>query len=209
MQRCKAATGELHRIQPDRVCRRGPIHMQVQQAGLVKRQPVQESRYLAGDARPHQDVVHTSEHGSVCRTRRGHLDLLQEVDPHHAVMALLGQPHLGEVGHDRQLQECCARAQGQLGDGRVGLARGPSAFAEVPLPNPLRHRRHREVRQGAPHGAIHVAILKPPGDHDIQCRPRDHAELAGPGHRLSQPPRRDGHTHSALDDNRQRAVGGR
>jgi len=63
--------------------------------------------------------------------------------------------------------------------------------------------------QGAPHVATHVAILKPPGDHDIQRRPRDHAELAGSGHRLSEPPRRDGHAHASLDNDRQWAVGGR
>ena len=53
MQRGQPASGEsFNRIQPDGVFRRGPGHMQVQRAGLVKGQPVQELGISAGIPAP-------------------------------------------------------------------------------------------------------------------------------------------------------------
>ena len=209
LQRGKPASGEGFGVQPDRVVDGGPGHVQVQRARLMNGQMVQEPGDLRGDPGPHQHIIHIGKHRPVRRTRRGHLNLLQEVDPDHAVMTLLGQPHLGEVGHYRQLQVRRVRTHAQLGDGDVRLTGGSATFTEVPAQHSLRYRRHRERRQGAPRIATHVSILQPSGDHDVQCRPRDHAELAKLRHHPHRLPRGHSHTHAAQDDHRPAAVSGR
>jgi len=44
---------------------------------------------------------HAGQHGAVQRRRRGELDLLRIIDADEAVVAILGEEYLGEVGDDR------------------------------------------------------------------------------------------------------------
>ena len=198
LQRCQPASGEGFGVQPDRVVDGGPGHVQVQRARLMNGQLVQQLGDLRGDPGPHQHVVHTGEHRPVCRTRRGHLDLLQEVDPDQAVMTLLGQPHLGEVGHDRQLQVGCARTHGSAwGRGRTADrgfchlhgSTGAALAALSPAPgtppgraaygHPRRHpatvgRSRRPVRSPRPRRAGQAATPPAPPATRTQphpCRP--------------------------------------
>jgi hypothetical protein len=65
--------------------------------GGVRRELVEETRGLAGEARAHEHVINAGEHGAIGRRGGGHLHLFEVVDPHEARVALLGEPHLDEV----------------------------------------------------------------------------------------------------------------
>ena len=99
-----------------RQCARGSNVEQLGVAGLVSRrrracidvgsccaERIEHAGNLARYACAHQHVVHAGEHRAVQRCEVRHLHLRQQVDPDHAVVALLREPHLDEVGQHRHL----------------------------------------------------------------------------------------------------------
>ena len=170
--------------------------------GLVAGQLVEQRRDVARDAGAHQHDVDAGEHRAVRRRRRGHLHLLQVVDPDRPVVALLGQPDLDEVAQDRELLGLPVLPQREPGARGVGRAGRPSAVAEVPGERAVGDRRHRERGHRPTGRAVGVAVLQPPGEHGVQRGAGDHAELPGAGDRRREPPGRHGHAHAALDHQR-------
>ena len=78
----------------------------------------------------------------------------------------------------------------------------PSAGPEVPGEHALDDRPHRERGHRATDGAVEVAVLEPPGQHEVQRGAGDHAELSAAGDGRREAPGRDGHAHAALDHQR-------
>jgi len=170
---------------------------------------VEQVRDLARDARADQDDVHAREHRSVDRRRGGRRELLREVDPDEAAVALLGEPDLDEAADDGQL--VAVRVRPYPGpEHRDVRHRVVALGAQVALDDATRHVREREVRDGATHVATRVAVLEPAGEQDVEPGPGDHAQLPGARDRVGQPPR--GHdaraaVDAALDDGRQSCQG--
>ncbi|MFD2357714.1 hypothetical protein ACFSTC_63200 [Nonomuraea ferruginea] len=142
----------------------------------------------AGIAGADQHVVDPGQHRAVDGGGRGHLDLLQVVDADQSVVPLLGQVHLGEVGHHGQLVQRAALPQAQPGHGPVRRALGDAARHEVAPQHPRGHLGHREGGQRPAQVSAGIAPLQPPGQGEVQGRPRHHAQLPGAGHRPRQPP---------------------
>ena len=122
-------------------------------------------------------------------------------------MALLREPHLGEVADDGELLAGPRGAERQLGDGLVGRVLCRPPVDEVRVEHPLRHGGAGEVREGAAVVAAGVAVLQAAGEHGIHRRARDDAEVPGARDLAGQPPAGDGDAHAALDDRGAGAVG--
>lgn len=211
-QEARAAQGrklplcEGARDKANLVCRGRPVDVRGEVRRLVLGQPIKQLRYLGGDAGPHEHVVHAGEHRAVGSAGRRHLDLLEEVDPDEAVVAFLGKPDLGEVGHHGELHRRGVRIQAQLGHGRVGLVQRPPARAKVPPEGPLGHLRHREVLERSSDVTTLVAILQPAGDDHVERGTRNHPQLPSLSDFAGQLPGRDRDPHAPLDDDWQRTL---
>jgi len=205
-QRGEPAAGDLLRVELGGVGAGGAVHVKVQRNRLMAGEPGEEVRDLRGDTRTHQHVVHAGEQGAVRRTRGGELDLLQEVDAHEAVVALLGEPDLHEVGDDAEHLLLAGGDHPQLRDGCVGLAGRATLRAVVLGQHLLGHRGDGEVGERAADVPAGVPVLEATGDDDVEGGPGHHAELAGEGHRPGELPRRDSDAHAALDDGGERAA---
>ena len=72
---------------------------------LTRGEQIEDVRDLLGDAGSHQHRVDTGQHRAVQRVERRELDLLEVVDPDETVVAVLGEPDLGEVGEHGQVDE--------------------------------------------------------------------------------------------------------
>jgi hypothetical protein len=95
------------------------------------------------------------------------------------VVALPGQPHLGEVRHHSEFLGVPVLAQpepGHRGVRRPGLA---AARAEVAALDPRGDLRHGEGRHRRPRVTAGVAVLQPAGEHHVERRARHHAKLTG------------------------------
>ena len=78
-----------------------PIHERLVQC-IWYDQRIQHAGHLHGNAGTHEHDIDTCEHRAVQAGEDRKLDLVQEVDPDDAGMALLGEIHLDEVGQDQQ-----------------------------------------------------------------------------------------------------------
>ena len=175
-------------------------------ADLAGRERAQQLGHLTRDAGAHEHVVDAGEHRPEDRGRRGELDLLEAVDADDAVVALLGEPHLGEVADDRELLAGLGGVHHQLGHGLVGGVGVAATLDEVGVDHPLRHGPAREVGERPAVVAARVAVLQAAGDHGIHGGAGDDPEVAGARHLAGQAPPGDGHAHAALDDRRAGAV---
>jgi hypothetical protein len=109
----------------------GAVDVDLQdRAGSCWASSVERAGDLLGDAGAHQHVVDAGQHGAVQRRQVGHLHLGQEVDPHRAVVPLLGQEHLHE---EARMVSCSRTARPPAGtSGSRGTARrGRARRAEV------------------------------------------------------------------------------
>jgi hypothetical protein len=70
----------------------------------------------------------------------------------------------------------------------------------MPLPDSLGNRRNREGIERCAQVAIGIAHLQATRDDSVDPGARDDAELTPQGNRSRESPRRDGHSHAALDD---------
>jgi len=167
----------------------------------------QQPRQLARDSRAHQHVVDPREHGAQ-RGRQGRgLDLLQQVDADDAVVALLGEPDLGEVADQAQLDGPLAGVDGERRVRPVGLAGRTPALPVVGRQHARRDRRRGEVLQRPADVSARVAVLQAPRDDRVQGGAGDDAQLAEAGDDAGELPRRDGHPHAPLDDHGPRGRG--
>ena len=140
--------GTQHRVGPHLHRDRsgaGTYDVDVDPAGPSGCQRVQEHRELGGDARPDQHVIDAGEHGAVTRGRRRHLELLHQVDPDKALVALFGQEDLDEIGGDHQVGAPLARVQRGAGHGAEGFLGTYAAVDEVALKDLLRHASPGEM----------------------------------------------------------------
>ena len=161
--------------------RRGAGDLDEELHGPVGGQLVEQVRDVAGDPGAHQHVVDAGQHRAVGGRRGGHLDLLEEVDADQPVVALLREPHLDEVAEDPELLRELRLPQGEPGQRRVrGAGRAP-ARPEVPGDDALGDLGHRECGERAPDGPVVVAVLQAACQDEVQRRPCDDTELAGPG----------------------------
>ncbi len=168
-------------------------------------EPVEQLRDVSRDAGAHEHDVDTGEHRAVGAVRRRHLDLLEVVHADDAVVALLGEEDLDEVGDDGEPLRAQRRRERRPRGGEVGLALGPAALDEVVLEHLVGHRRHGERGEGAAQVAGGVAVLQAAREHDVEPGAGHHAQLAGAAHGARELPARDGHAHAALDDARKGA----
>ena len=140
-------------------------------------EPAQQLRQLRGVARADEDVVDAGEHRPQAGERDRQLDLAQVVDPDRAVVSLLGEVDLAEVGHHGELLQRHRRLQGEHRHDPVGPTRRATGRQEVGVEDPLGQRRHRERGQRPPDMAALVAVLQAPGVDDVQRRARDDSEV--------------------------------
>ena len=82
--------------------------------GLAGGEPIEHTRNGAGNARSHQHVVDVGEHRPEKRGQGGQLHLLEQIDAHHSLVALLRQEHLHEMGDDHQFHQRRAGTDGRL-----------------------------------------------------------------------------------------------
>ncbi len=94
--------------------------------GVLSEQP----RDLARHAGAHDHVVDVGQHRAEDGRQAGRLDLLQHVDADDARVALLGQPDLGEVAAQAELERGPAGRDGEGGVRAVWLAGGAAALEE-------------------------------------------------------------------------------
>src|SRR5690606_4089080 len=99
----------------------------------------EQLRDLAGDPGAYEDVVDPRDHGAEGGRRGGHLDLLEVVDPDDAVVALLGEPDVGEVAEHRQLDRPAAGRDRQCRVGAVGGGGAAAPLDEVAGERALDH----------------------------------------------------------------------
>ena len=183
-------------------CGRAAGHVDRDAADLAGRERAQQLRHLARDAGAHQHVVDAAEHRAEQGRGGGQLDLLEAVDADDAVVALLGQPHLGEVADHGELLAGAHGAEGQLGQRLVGRVGAAAALDEVGVEHPLRHGGAGEVGQRAAVVPALVAVLQAAGEHGIHRGAGHDAEVTGARDLAGQAPARDRHAHPALDDRR-------
>lgn len=157
---------------------------------------------VGGVARAHEDVVDAGEDGSVAGRRERQVDLAQVVDADAAVVTLLGQPHLDEVGGDGELDQPGGRGEGEPWHRPVGRARRDPAGNEVGVEDPGGDLGRREGCECPADVTARVPVLEPAGADDVERRAGHDAELAGGGNGVGESPIRDRHSHAALDDHR-------
>ena len=202
-QRRQVLTEHLARVELDAVGAGGSArHVDRQAHGAVRRELVEQVRDVPWDTGAHEHGVDPGKHRAEGGGRRGHLDLLQEVDPDEPRVALLGEPHLGVVAQDRQLLVAGVLAQREAGQRRVRRT-GAALGAEVAVQHTLDHRLVGECGERPTDVTVRVAVLQPAGEHEVQRRPGDDAELAGEAHGPGQAPRGHRDPHPALDDHGQ------
>ena len=169
---------------------------------LVLGQAIQHLRDFARNAGAHHHVVGPRQHGAVAGRGRGHLNLLQVVDPYQSRVPRLGQPHLHEVAEHCELVGKPSLLERESRNRGIGLAgRSPLGTKEAPqhsFSKPL----DREGRQRSASCAVGIAVLKSAGQHEIKRRTGDQPQLPRAGDGGGEPPGRHRHTHTALDDAR-------
>jgi hypothetical protein len=153
-----------------------------------------------GDPGAHQDVVDPRQHRAEQRRGVGDRDLLQVVDPDGALVALLREEDLDEVGGDDQLAEVGARVQRRDRAGAERLAGGLAALDEVPVEDPGGDVLVGKRCQGPAHRAAGVAQLEPARDDRVDGRARDDTEVAGRRDGVGEAPRGYAGPHASLDD---------
>ncbi|MGV3532588.1 MAG: hypothetical protein ACO1QR_09485 [Chthoniobacteraceae bacterium] len=101
------AAAEFHRIEGADVflLRECAFHIQLHLDRLPLCEAVEDSRDGPRNARTHEHVIHSGEHRSKERRQRRQLDLLEEIDPHHAEVTGPCEKHFHEIGHDREFDQ--------------------------------------------------------------------------------------------------------
>jgi monovalent cation:proton antiporter-2 (CPA2) family protein len=145
-------------LQPGRLAPLLALHVQPDRCRQVLGEPVEHAGNVLGNPGAHEDVVHTGHHGPVERRQVGHLDLGEKVDAHHAVVPLLGQPHLAEVRQYRHFVGELLDHVPVHGQDRVLFVFGPSLGVEEPVQGLLRDFRDGKRLQGTPHVTARVAV---------------------------------------------------
>ncbi|MCR6494332.1 hypothetical protein [Cellulomonas sp. P24] len=187
---------EVHRVGPGV----GTADVDRQPHRTVLGELVEQVGDVARDAGPHQDDVDPGEHRPVGGGRGGHLHLLEEVDADRAVVTVLREPYLDEVGDHRELLRGLVLTEREPRDGGVGGAVRAAVGPEVPLEHSRSDRGDGERGEGAPDAAVAVAVLQAAGDHEVERRAGDHPEVAGAGDLGREAPRGDPDAHAAEDD---------
>ena len=125
------------------------------------REAIEYSRNLQRHSGPHQDISHTSEHGTVDGSEVRQLELFQVVDSDRIVVAFARQNDFDKICYDAKLclvrGECPWHALAQ-----ACKALSPPSFRRdvIPAPNTLRHFRDRKAIETAAHVAARIAILQ-------------------------------------------------
>ena len=120
---------------------------------------VQQSGNFRRDARAHEDVIDSGEHGAKHGGRRGELVLLQIVHTDHAIVTLLGEEDLGEGADDRQLRACQIRVDPQHENQPEGLSRWKTTVYKIAAQYPLGDLGDGEVGQRPAQLATRVTAL--------------------------------------------------
>ena len=129
---------------------------------------IEDARDGPGDARPHEDVGDSSEHGAVDGGQVWSLDLLQEIDPDQPVVAFLCEKDLDEIGRYQKLLQL---ARVLLADRWLGFERfvvGLAALDEIAVENVLGDVGDRKVFKCPSHVAAGVANLEAPCQDHVQ-----------------------------------------
>jgi hypothetical protein len=170
----------------------------------VLRERVEDAGNLSWNAGAHDHDVDSREHRPVQRCEIGHLHLRQQVEPDRSGVALFREPHLREVGKHRHPLPRVADA---LLVHRKILVRRDSRTAgwvEVPPKDFLSNVGHGERGDRASHVAPGIAVLESSHENRVEHRTGDDTELTCSCDGASKPPVRDGDTHAALNDARER-----
>ena len=207
-QRRQVGTEQAARVRLDEPVHGAAGHVDRDPADLARREGAQQLGHLARDAGAHQHVVDAAEHRAEQGGRGGQLDLLEAVDSDDAVVALLGEPDLGEVADHGELLAGPGGVQGELRQRLVRGLRTSATLDEVGVEHPLGHGRAREVGQGAAVVAALVAVLEAAGEHGVHRGSGHDAEVPGAGDLAGQPPAGDRDAHPTLDDRRTGPVRG-
>ena len=148
-------------------------------------------------------IAHAGQERTVERRQMRNLNFFEIIDADGVGVALACQPDLDEIRDDREFQQFARAVAHRHRDALIRVGVGLAARDEVGLPDPLGHRRHREMVERATHVAAGIAILKPPRQNLIERRSGDNSELPEFRHGVSQAPGRDARAHAALDDRRE------
>ena len=155
---------------------------------------------LHGDARADDDHRHARQHGAVERGQVGHLDLLEEIDPHGIRVAFARKEDLDEIRRDAQFLRRDVALGGMHAAGLVGLGSIASAGDEIGVQDVAGDAGEGKLLQRAADMAFRVAILQAARQDFIQGGSGDDAQLAQPGYGAGQPPVRNAGAHAALND---------
>ncbi len=83
-------------------------------------------------------------------------------------MALLSQPHFGEVGHHGELTQVSRCIDGEGGHRRIAPTGAAAGGAEPASQHPVRNVREGEAGIGAAQVSALVAVGQPAGMHRVE-----------------------------------------
>jgi hypothetical protein len=167
---------------------------------FVVRQLIEDAGDLHGNARAHQHVIDARQHRAVQRGEVRQLHLLEQVDAHQSGVSCLREIHLGEVAQHDQLEQCRWHLDRRYRLRLVCRACCLAALDVMSFPDSSCDFGDRKCIEGDTQVTARIAHLQAPCDDGVDTRARDDAELTSQRDRSRESPRRDGHSHAALDD---------